>query len=59
MSVTDGEVTLTGMVASREDKRRAEHLAEQVTGVGDVQNNIRVRRYEGIEPGDKPSAGNF
>ena len=59
VSVTDGEVTLTGMVASREDKRRAEHLAEQVTGVGDVQNNIRVRRYEGIEPGDKPSAGNF
>ena len=59
VAVAEGEVTLTGMVASREDKRRAERLAEQVTGVGDVQNSLRVRRYEGIEPGDKPSAGNF
>jgi len=59
VAVLDGEVTLTGQVLSREDKRRAERVAEQVTGVGDVQNNLRVRRYDGMEPGEKPSAGNF
>jgi hypothetical protein len=59
VSVMDGEVTLTGMVASREDKRRAERVAEEVSGVDDVQNNLRLRRYEGTEPGEKPSAGNF
>ena len=38
------EVTLTGFVSSREDKRRAETLAEDVSGVDNVQNNLRVRR---------------
>ncbi len=40
------EVTLSGVVASRDDKRRAEMLAERVSGVDDVQNNIKVRRAE-------------
>ena len=57
VSVTDGEVTLTGLVLSREDKRRAERLAEEVSGVGDVQNNLRLRRYDGTEVGEGPSAG--
>ena len=43
VSVKDGEATLTGMVARREDKRRAEDLADQVMGVSHVQNNLRVR----------------
>jgi len=38
------EVTLTGTVDSREDRRRAEDLAEQVSGVKHVQNNIRVQQ---------------
>lgn len=40
--VTDGEVTLTGMIFERGDKRRAEDLAEDVSGVKDVRNNLRV-----------------
>jgi osmotically-inducible protein OsmY len=44
VSVADGEVTLSGSVENREDKRRAEDLAESVSGVRDVQNNIRVTR---------------
>ena len=59
VTVTGGEVTLVGMVMNREDKRRAERLAESVSGVGDVQNNLRLRRYDAIESGEKPSAGNF
>jgi osmotically-inducible protein OsmY len=43
VSVDGGEVTLSGLVARREDKRRAEDLAERVTGVSHVQNNLRVR----------------
>jgi osmotically-inducible protein OsmY len=42
--VNNSEVTLTGIVDSREAKRRAEDLAEQVSGVQNVQNNIRVNR---------------
>jgi hypothetical protein len=40
--VQDCEVTLTGTVATRDDKRRAERLAEDVSGVRHVQNNLRV-----------------
>jgi hypothetical protein len=41
--VKDGEVTLTGQVASREAKHRAEHCVEDIAGVKHVQNNLRVR----------------
>lgn len=43
VQVHDGEVTLSGQVRSREDKRRAELLAEQCSGVAHVQNNLRVQ----------------
>jgi len=43
VQVKDGEVSLTGQVASRHDKRIAEELAEKVLGVHDVQNQLRVR----------------
>jgi osmotically-inducible protein OsmY len=42
VSVKDGEVTLSGTVNSREEKRRAEDIAETVSGVKHVQNNLRV-----------------
>jgi len=42
VAVKDGEVTLGGHVRSRDDKRRAESLAEDVLGVKHVQNNLRV-----------------
>jgi osmotically-inducible protein OsmY len=43
ITVVKGEITLTGMVGSRHDKRRAEDLAESVSGANHVQNNLRVR----------------
>lgn len=42
--VSNGEVTLSGMVNSRWDKRRAEDIADDVSGVKHVQNNLRVRQ---------------
>lgn len=42
--VKDCEVTLTGTVSSREEKRRAEDLAERISGVKDVHNTLRVMR---------------
>lgn len=43
ISVSGGEVTLSGTVDSRQARRRAEDIAEQVSGVSYVQNNLRVR----------------
>lgn len=42
VSVAGGEVTLNGTVTSRTAKRRAEDCADSVSGVGHVQNNLRV-----------------
>lgn len=42
VAVVQGEVTLTGSVASRDQKRRAEDVAERVSGVRDVTNQLRV-----------------
>jgi Flp pilus assembly secretin CpaC len=44
VTVSSCEVTLSGTVDSREAKRRAEDIAEQVSGVKHVQNNIRVQQ---------------
>lgn len=44
VAVTSGDVTLSGSVRSREDKKRAEALAESIAGVDNVQNNLRVDR---------------
>ncbi|WP_205574567.1 BON domain-containing protein [Indioceanicola profundi] len=48
VKVEDGEVTLSGHVSNRRDKRRAEDLAEDVMGVRHVQNNLRVREGAGF-----------
>jgi osmotically-inducible protein OsmY len=40
--VEGSEVTLTGTVDSRASRRRAEDLAERISGVTHVQNNLRV-----------------
>jgi hypothetical protein len=42
IEVHDGEVTLSGTVSSREQRRRAEDCAERVRGVHDVFNRLRV-----------------
>ncbi len=43
VSVKGCEVTLSGTVNVRADKRRAEDLADDVSGVRHVQNNLRVQ----------------
>jgi len=42
VTVTNGEVTLSGTVDERSSKRRAEDIAENVSGVKNVENRIRV-----------------
>jgi len=44
VEVMDGEVTLSGSVMSRDQKRRAEDVAERISGVRDVTNQLRVTR---------------
>ena len=44
VQVSNGEVTLSGSVSSREQKRRAEDVADRVSGVKDVTNQLRVAR---------------
>ena len=51
IGVKQGEVTLTGFVRDREDKRHAEDLAERISGVREVHNSLRVNRG-GSNPGD-------
>ncbi|MDT5270682.1 MAG: hypothetical protein QOH49_2868 [Acidobacteriota bacterium] len=45
-NVVAGEVILTGSVDSRYAKRLAENIAESVSGVQNVQNNLRVQSYQ-------------
>ena len=44
VAVENSDVTLTGTVNSRSDKRRAEDLAESVSGVSNVENRLRVKQ---------------
>jgi len=43
VAVENGEVTLTGSVPDRSSKRRAEDVAELVSGVSNVENRLRVK----------------
>lgn len=47
VSVANAEVTLTGTVASRHEKFLAEEIADDVSGVTEVHNQLRVRRESG------------
>jgi len=59
VEVTEGEVTLSGSVASRDQKRRAEDIAEAIGGVKDVTNQLRVTRDGGHNwaPGSSGASG--
>jgi hypothetical protein len=46
VKVEKGEVTLTGFVRRREEKRMIEDLADDVFGVDEVNNHLRIRREE-------------
>lgn len=44
VEVSSGDVTLTGTVQDRAQKRRAEDIVEECSGVSDVINNLRVQK---------------
>ena len=43
LGIHEGEVILMGSVATKEDKRLAAEIAENVTGVKNVENRISVK----------------
>jgi osmotically-inducible protein OsmY len=47
VTVAAREVTLSGTVHTRQDKRRAEDIVDTVSGVTHVQNNLRVQNAGG------------
>ena len=51
--VNNAEVTLVGTVRERQDKRLAEDLADQVSGVREVHNQIRVSQQPSADPGQQ------
>jgi osmotically-inducible protein OsmY len=55
VTVSNGEVRLEGSVLDRQSKHRAEDLAESVSGVQDITNNLRARKGFLREIGDKLS----
>jgi len=55
VTVKSGEVTLDGSVSDRHQKRMAEDVAEQVQGVTDVQNRLRIQ-YEDMNQSSKRSS---
>jgi hypothetical protein len=58
VDVKGGEVTLSGTVADREQKRRAEDIAESCSGVTNVTNNIRCQdRMRGSNGSGKSAQG--
>lgn len=56
VEVSDGEVTLNGRVDSLYAKRRAEDCAHHVSGVGHVQNNLRVKDNSGPDAANSASS---
>jgi len=46
IKVSNCEVTLTGTVSSRHEKRMIEDLASQISGVSDVTNQLRVQQSQ-------------
>jgi hypothetical protein len=56
VSVKDGEVTLTGTVEARNDKRRAEDLIDNISGVREIHNQLRAQSSQTASEG--ASAGN-
>jgi hypothetical protein len=54
VAVVGGEVTLSGTVATRPQKRLAEDIADGVTGVSEVHNRLRVLRAGEVPPRTSP-----
>jgi osmotically-inducible protein OsmY len=48
VQVKGGEVTLSGSVRTRDEKRFSEDLAERISGVRDVNNNLKVKSADDV-----------
>jgi len=60
VTVANGEVTLVGLVRERAEKRMAEDAVEQISGVREVHNQLRVGPGgSGQEPHDRPGDPRF
>lgn len=60
VTVANGEVTLLGVVRERAEKRLAEDTVEEVSGVREVHNQLRVSPSgSGQEPQDRPGDSRF
>ena len=57
VTVRGGEVTLAGRVPDRTQKRRSEDVIEQISGVREVHNNLRVAREGDMSTGVASGAG--
>ncbi|HYO73964.1 MAG TPA: BON domain-containing protein [Archangium sp.] len=57
VQVQKGEVTLTGTVKSRDEKRAIEDLAEEVLGVKEINNELRVAREQPREEDTRRDSG--
>jgi len=57
VAVAGSEVTLSGTVNTREERRRAEDCVEQVLGVTHVQNNLRVSNAGSTSVGGTSNTG--
>jgi hypothetical protein len=57
VEVRQRQVTLSGTVRTRDQKRAAEDIAESVSGVVDVSNQLRVGRANGAEADVRHEAG--
>jgi len=56
VQVRDGDVMLSGTVSTREDKRRAEDLIENCSGVKEVTNNLRITHQDQTAGGNRTGA---
>jgi osmotically-inducible protein OsmY len=46
VTVSNGEVTLAGTIGDRSQKFRAERIADSVSGVHEIHNQLRVQREQ-------------
>jgi osmotically-inducible protein OsmY len=56
VAVSNGEVTLTGSVTTRREKFLAEEISDDVSGVSEVNNQLRVGRATQASPSDTTSS---
>lgn len=57
VTVSNGEVMLMGTVEDRASKRRAEDLADAVSGVKNVENRLRVGMQSSVPDTGEPTGG--